>query len=127
MYCQVPEKGGATNFAQSNVHIVPEVGGASFFSYVGLDGIMDSQFTEHSGCPVITGQKKIVTMWLRKDVTDEVPWTSYNTLGVSKTAVSNMQKEEAKRKIAVEKMRKEKARAEGKTGGSVMESIKSFL
>lgn len=32
MYCEVPERGGATNFAKSNLHVVPERGSATFFT-----------------------------------------------------------------------------------------------
>eukprot|EP00970_Alexandrium_tamarense_P016878 scaffold7726_cov267-Alexandrium_tamarense.AAC.1 len=43
---------------------------------------MDGGFTEHSGCPVIEGEKKIVTQWVRLGVDDENPWNSFNTLGI---------------------------------------------
>jgi len=68
MYCQVPEKGGATNFRNSGIHIVPKPGNAVFFSYMGDDEIMDNGFTEHSGCPVIQGNKTIITRWMRKGI-----------------------------------------------------------
>jgi hypothetical protein len=67
MYCDVPEVGGATNFRNSGVHIKPEKYAATFFS---------------SGCPVIEGEKKIVTQWVRLGVDDENPWNSFNTLGI---------------------------------------------
>ena len=41
-------------------------------------------FTEHSGCPVYEGEKKIVTQWIRLGVDDENPWDALNTLGVKK-------------------------------------------
>eukprot|EP00591_Stephanopyxis_turris_P001930 CAMPEP_0195522144 /NCGR_PEP_ID=MMETSP0794_2-20130614/20067_1 /TAXON_ID=515487 /ORGANISM="Stephanopyxis turris, Strain CCMP 815" /LENGTH=477 /DNA_ID=CAMNT_0040651835 /DNA_START=42 /DNA_END=1475 /DNA_ORIENTATION=+ len=82
MYCVVPEKGGATNFRNSGLHVVPEVGSATFFSYMSPDRIMDKAFTEHSGCPVIKGEKKIVTQWIRLGVDKENPWDSFNTLGI---------------------------------------------
>ena len=41
-------------------------------------------FTEHSGCPVFEGEKKIVTQWIRLGVDTENPWDSFNTLGVKK-------------------------------------------
>lgn len=44
---------------------------------------MDNGFTEHSGCPVIEGEKKIVTQWVRYGVSEEYPWDSFNTLGIS--------------------------------------------
>ncbi len=86
MYCEVPEKGGATNFRNAGIHVVPEVGSATFFSYIDPDTMkMDNHFTEHSGCPVIAGEKKIVTQWVRYGVDDENPWDSYNTLGLKKS------------------------------------------
>lgn len=82
MYCDVPEVGGATQFRNSGIHLEPKPGMATFFSYMGSDGIMDKSFTEHSGCPVLKGEKKIVTQWMRKGVSTERPWDSFNTLGV---------------------------------------------
>jgi len=38
--------------------------------------------TEHSGCPVYEGEKKIVTQWIRLGVDKENPYDSFNTLGV---------------------------------------------
>ncbi len=40
---------------------------------------MDSGFTEHSGCPVYEGEKKIVTQWIRLGVDNDNPWDSFNT------------------------------------------------
>jgi len=83
MYCDTPEVGGATRFRNSNIHIKPEQYGATFFSYIDPESMkMDSGFTEHSGCPVVEGEKKIVTQWVRLGVDDENPWNSFNTLGV---------------------------------------------
>jgi hypothetical protein len=76
---------GHTNFRNAGVHVKPERGNAIFFSYIDPETkLMDSGFTEHSGCPVFQGSKKIVTQWIRLGVTSENPWDSYNTLGVSK-------------------------------------------
>jgi len=83
MYCNIATKGGATNFKNSGVHIKPEKGAAVFFSYINpKDMTMDKGFTIHSGCPVIEGEKKIVTQWIRYGVDKENPWDSFNTLGV---------------------------------------------
>lgn len=83
MYCAVPEKGGATNFRNAGIHVVPEQGSATFFSYIDPTKMtMDNKFTEHSGCPVVEGEKKIVTQWVRYGVDDENPWDSFNTLGL---------------------------------------------
>lgn len=83
IYCVVPKIGGATNFRKSGLHVVPEEGSATFFSYVNPETMrMDNGFTEHSGCPVIEGEKKIVTQWVRFGVDAHNPWDSFNTLGI---------------------------------------------
>ena len=83
MYCVVPETGGHTNFRNANIHVKPRVGDGLFFSYINPETkIMDFGFTEHSGCPVFEGEKKIVTQWIRHGVDDRNPWYSFNTLGV---------------------------------------------
>ena len=83
MYCTIPTRGGATNFRNSNVHIAPKSGSAVFFSYIDPDTMKtDSGFSEHSGCPVLEGEKKIVTQWIRLGVDRENPWDSFNTLGI---------------------------------------------
>jgi len=89
LYCDVPEVGGATNFRNSNIHVKPEKGNSIFFSYMGSDKVMDNGFTEHSGCPVIEGQKLIITQWMRYGVDAENPWDSFNTLGVKITSEEN--------------------------------------
>ncbi|KAL3765029.1 hypothetical protein ACHAW5_004288 [Stephanodiscus triporus] len=82
MYCETPLKGGATNFRNVGIHIVPEAGTAAFFSYLGSDGQTDDHLTEHSCCPVLEGNKKIAVQWLRLGVDEENPWSSFNTLNV---------------------------------------------
>jgi hypothetical protein len=80
MYCDVPEVGGATRFRNSNIHIKPRKYAATFFSYIDpVTMKMDSGFTEHSGCPVVEGTKRIVTQWVRLGVDKENPWNSFNT------------------------------------------------
>jgi hypothetical protein len=72
--------GGHTNFRNAGVHVKPEVGSAVFFSYIDPKKlVMDTGFTEHSGCPVFKGEKKIVTQWVRLGVDAENPWDSFNT------------------------------------------------
>jgi hypothetical protein len=72
-----------TNFRNAGVHVKPERANAVFFSYIDPDTLtMDTGFTEHSGCPVYEGTKRIVTQWIRLGVDDENPWDSFNTLGV---------------------------------------------
>lgn len=85
MYCTIPELGGHTNFRNAGVHVRPKTGNAVFFSYIDPDTLItDSGFTEHSGCPVIKGEKKIVTQWIRLGVNNETPWDSFNSLGLKK-------------------------------------------
>lgn len=74
LYCTIPSKGGATNFRKAGIHVEPKKGFGTFFAYVGPeDLIMDDGFTEHSGCPVVEGEKKIVTQWIRLGVDDDHP------------------------------------------------------
>jgi hypothetical protein len=76
----VPESGGHTNFRNAGVHVKPNTGNAVFFSYIDPETrIMDNGFTEHSGCPVYHGEKKIVTQWIRLGVDNDNPWDSFNT------------------------------------------------
>ena len=86
MYCTVADRGGHTNFRNSGVHVKPEKGNGVFFSYIDPETrVMDTGFTEHSGCPVYEGQKKIVTQWIRLGVDDQNPWDSFNTLGIKRS------------------------------------------
>lgn len=90
MYCTVADKGGHTNFRNAGVHVKPTQYDAVFFSYINPDTkVMDTGFTEHSGCPVFEGEKKIVTQWVRYGVDAENPWDSFNTLGVKKSEVED--------------------------------------
>jgi hypothetical protein len=83
MYCEAPMKGGATNFRNVGIHVVPEVGTAAFFSYLDTStGKTDDRLTEHSCCPVVEGNKKIAVQWLRLGVDKENPWDSFNTLNI---------------------------------------------
>ena len=64
-----------------DVFIRPRAGSATFFTYMGADGIMDSGFTEHSGCPILEGEKWITTAWMRKGVTKEEHSDLYDPTG----------------------------------------------
>jgi len=55
---------------------------ATFFSYKGPDGKMDVGYTEHSGCPVIEGEKWITTLWMRDGVSAQEPWTLFDPSGI---------------------------------------------
>ncbi len=90
MYCEIPKVGGATNFRNSGIHIKPKKYAATFFSYIDPDMMkMDDGFTQHSGCPVVEGEKKIVTQWVRLGVDEENPWNSFNTLGIKYSDAAN--------------------------------------
>lgn len=69
MYCQVPEKkegGGGTHFPNSGTHVKPKTGDAVFISYVDPKfGVMDTGLTNHTGCPVTDGDKKILSHKIR--------------------------------------------------------------
>jgi hypothetical protein len=54
----------------------------TFFAYKGSDGRMDDGYTEHTGCPVLEGEKWITTMWMREGVTAEENWTIYDPSGI---------------------------------------------
>jgi len=83
MYCDIPLVGGATNFKNAGVHVKPKKNSAVYFLYMNPENhVMDKSFTIHSGCPVIEGEKKIVTQWIRHGVDSENPWDSFNTLGI---------------------------------------------
>ena len=43
---------------------------------------MDDGYTEHSGCPVISGEKWITTAWLREGVTAEDNADLYDPEGI---------------------------------------------
>jgi hypothetical protein len=81
MYCKVADLGGGTTFTKSDIFVKPEKGTATFFSYKGPDGKMDEGLTEHSGCPVIEGEKWIATFWMREGVSKANPWTLYDPRG----------------------------------------------
>jgi hypothetical protein len=82
MYCEVPLVGGATTFSKADIYIKPKKGMVTFFAYKGPDGKMDEGYTEHSGCPVVEGEKWITTVWMRDGVTATDNWTVFDPSGV---------------------------------------------
>jgi len=85
IYCTLPKQGGFTNFQNANVHVRPNSGSAVFFSYFNpLTNVTDNGLTQHSGCPVYDGEKKIITQWVRYGVSQATPHGAFNTLGVLK-------------------------------------------
>eukprot|EP01031_Cornospumella_fuschlensis_P028293 gene28292-34161_t len=82
MYCQPAQKGGAVTFSNADVTLTPARGTGLFFAYKGADGKMDEgSFTEHSGCPVLAGEKWIATAWLREGVEGR-GWEKYDPVGI---------------------------------------------
>jgi prolyl 4-hydroxylase len=63
VYLQEPVRGGSTFFPDLNLRVNPVKGSAVFFSYERPDA--DTK-TLHSGEPVISGTKSIVTKWFRE-------------------------------------------------------------
>ena len=82
LYCKVADKGGGTSFTKADVFVKPRKGDVTFFAYKGSDGKMDTGFTEHSGCPVIEGEKWVTTAWLRQGVSYHDPWNDYDPSGI---------------------------------------------
>lgn len=69
IYCDVPTKGGATHFSQTGIHIKPETGSALFFSYLDPATMeVDTGFSEHQGCQVIEGDKRIISHKFRSGI-----------------------------------------------------------
>jgi hypothetical protein len=62
IYCQIPERGGHTQFQDAGVHVRPTERAAIFFSYIDPEtNLTDKGFTRHSGCPVFEGG---ASLWL---------------------------------------------------------------
>ena len=90
-FSTIPEKGGFTNFQNSNVHVKPNSGSAVFFSYFDpLTNATDNGLTQHSGCPVYEGEKKIITQWVRYGVSTETPHGAFNTCKYCSISSNNL-------------------------------------
>lgn len=64
------------------------------------DGRMDEGYTEHSGCPVLEGEKWITTMWMREGVSKAEPWTMFDPNGVKMMTDEEQKVAKAKEKDA---------------------------
>ena len=82
MYCKAATQGGGTAFTNANLLIHGRQGDALLFRYrtTATPPVLDpNAMTEHTGCPVLAGEKKIITQWIREGVTkerdyDNQPW-----------------------------------------------------
>jgi hypothetical protein len=50
---------------------------ATIFTYKGQNDFMDNGYTEHSGCPVIEGEKVVLSLWMREG---DAPATNRNNM-----------------------------------------------
>ena len=83
MYCKAADEGGGTTFTNVDVFVKPTRGMATFFSYKdSKTGLMDDGDTQHSGCPVLRGEKWITTVWMRDGVTRAENWNKYDPSGL---------------------------------------------
>lgn len=64
IYLQEPDEGGETTFPRAGLSISPEVGDAILFYNVIPNGKLDVM-SLHAGDPVISGEKWVITKWLR--------------------------------------------------------------
>jgi hypothetical protein len=65
-YCETAKKGGHTHFNNAGIHVIPEKYSAVFVGYIDpTTNELDSGFTQHTGCGVVEGDKKIVTHKIR--------------------------------------------------------------
>jgi prolyl 4-hydroxylase len=58
--------GGETWFPRLNLTVKPEIGKMLYFEYKYSRDI--NELTEHAGCPVLDGEKFIITSWIRESV-----------------------------------------------------------
>lgn len=72
LYCRIPELGGATTFTNDALKVVPRSGDMLLFAYWLGGNLMAGQDGEHSGCPILKGQKLVATQWYREGV--DVDW-----------------------------------------------------
>lgn len=61
---------------------------------------MDIGFTEHSGCPVIQGEKWITTVWMREGVDAEHTWAMYDPSGEPEPLVARKAYEEIEMEVS---------------------------
>jgi prolyl 4-hydroxylase len=65
MYLNTPEAGGETVFPHPRIFITPRKGDAILFYNCTPDGVPDPR-SLHGGAPVLSGEKWILTKWIRE-------------------------------------------------------------
>ncbi|QDQ81942.1 2OG-Fe(II) oxygenase [Paraburkholderia megapolitana] len=65
VYLNDVDGGGETIFPEAGLSVVAKQGGAVYFSYMNSLGELDP-LTLHGGAPVLTGEKWIMTKWMRQ-------------------------------------------------------------
>lgn len=65
VYLQTPDAGGGTRFPKSGIEVMPNRGGAVFFTDLTVSGQPDEN-TLHAGTPVQQGTKIVLTYWQRE-------------------------------------------------------------
>ncbi|KAJ8600103.1 hypothetical protein CTAYLR_003456 [Chrysophaeum taylorii] len=82
MYCQNADEGGATTFPNAGVHVSPALYSAVYFHFRHpTTNLTEAWHTEHSGCPVLSGEKWVITHWLRAGVSKEQPASRFSPFG----------------------------------------------
>jgi prolyl 4-hydroxylase len=64
MYLNDVADGGATTFPELGLAVAPRLGNAVYFEYANWEGQLDHA-TLHAGAPVGTGEKWVLTKWMR--------------------------------------------------------------
>lgn len=65
IYLNDVARGGETVFPESGVEVTPRKGSALYFEYCNSAGQLDAR-SLHAGAPVVSGEKWIVTKWMRQ-------------------------------------------------------------
>jgi hypothetical protein len=81
LYCEEGVRGGQTSFTNADIVLKGKAGQAAFFHYRGPDDYMDVGYTKHSGCPLVEGNKRITTQWIRRGVSAASPYYLYTPTG----------------------------------------------
>lgn len=66
IYLNDVESGGETTFPEIGLTVSPKKGSAVYFEYCNSKGQIDKN-SLHAGCPVIAGEKWILTKWVREN------------------------------------------------------------